>query len=134
MDKIIGLIVIVVVLSFDLIANSGGNILIFLDIPSLLSVIGLVIGSLVMTMGFDGVIHFTRTEDSKRKFFKVGKTSSIISGFLGALISFVIMFNFFSGDTKSLGLALAVCVLTLVYSCLSYFILFLWEYSSLKHD
>lgn len=129
MSKLIGTSLIFIVLSFHLM--SSGNLMLFIDIPSVIYVIGMVLGSLLATLGFSKTIRFSESSETQSKFFHVGKVSSIITGILGTLSSFVVMFNYMSDDTSKIGLAIAVSILTLIYSCLSYLIFFLWEQSKI---
>lgn len=129
MSKLVGIALIIIGSSLNMI--SSGNLMLFVDIPSIIFVVCIILGSLLATLGFQKTIRFTQDLETQAKFFLVGRVSSIIAGVFGTLTSLVVMFNSMSDDIgiSKMGLAIAVSILTLLYSCISYLIFFIWERS-----
>ncbi len=109
MDKIIGIIIVFGTITGCLFL--GGNISSFLDIPSLLFVLGIVIGSLIFKFGIHGLLTSWRS----REFCELGQTSALMAGILGPVIGAIHILNNIS-DPKRLGPAMAVSMITFLYA------------------
>ncbi|MDC0254490.1 MotA/TolQ/ExbB proton channel family protein [Bacteriovoracales bacterium] len=113
--KIISLLIIV----FAIVAAIfvGGDIRAFIDVPSLLVVIGPVIASISAKHGLEGFKELFREGENQSKILHTMGVTGIIAGAIGTMIGFIIMLGNLS-DQSALGPALAIALLTLLYGLL----------------
>ena len=113
--KIISLLIIV----FAIVAGifEGGDILAFIDVPSLLVVIGPVIASISAKHGLEGFKELFREGENQSKILHTMGVTAILAGAIGTMIGLVIILGNLS-DKSALGPALAIALLTLLYGLL----------------
>ena len=113
--KIISLLIIV----FGIVAAifAGGDILAFIDVPSLLVVIGPVIASISAKHGLEGFKELFREGENQSKILHTMGVTGIIAGAIGTMIGLIIMLGNLS-DKSALGPAFAIALLTLLYGLL----------------
>ena len=113
--KIISLLIIV----FAIVAAIfvGGDIRAFIDIPSLLVVIGPVIASISAKHGLEGFKELFREGENQSKILHTMGVTAILAGAIGTMIGLVIILGNLS-DKSALGPALAISLLTLLYGLL----------------
>lgn len=115
--KLIGLFISVLTI-IGAIYISTKRIAVFIDVPSFAFVVLLTLGGLLFKFGFNGLMFWKNPETSK-----FGGKICIYAGYLGAVIGFVIIGSSLT-DLAALGPAIAVALLTILYSYLFYFFLF----------
>ena len=113
--KIISLLIIVFAIVAAIFA--GGDILAFIDVPSILVVIGPVIASISAKHGLEGFKELFREGENQSKILHTMGVTGIIAGAIGTMIGWVIILGNLS-DKSALGPALAISLLTLLYGLL----------------
>ena len=113
--KIISLLIIV----FAIVAAIfvGGDIRAFIDVPSLLTVIFPVIASISAKHGLEGFKELFREGENQSKILHTMGVTAILAGAIGTMIGLVIILGNLS-DKSTLGPALAISLLTLLYGLL----------------
>lgn len=121
--KAIGLVTILAVL-FGACYLSGKNV--FVDLPSLLFVAGLTVGSLLYKHGKNGVMLWSQgiSVSEKADIAKTGSRSSLTAGVLGLFIG-IVAFLANLGDLSAIGPFLALSLLSVIYGIVFHFIFFL---------
>ena len=114
--KIISLLIIVFAIVAAIFAG-GGDILAFIDVPSLLVVIGPVIASISAKHGLEGFKELFREGENQSKILHTMGVTAILAGAIGTMIGLVIMLGNLS-DKSALGPAFAIALLTLLYGLL----------------
>ena len=113
--KVISLLIIV----FAIVAaiSVGGDIRAFIDVPSLLVVIGPVIASISAKHGLEGFKELFREGENQSKILHTMGVTAFLAGAIGTMIGLIIMLGNLS-DKSALGPALAIALLTLLYGLL----------------
>ena len=113
--KIISLLII----DFGIVAAifAGGDIRAFIDVPSLLVVIGPVIASISAKHGLEGFKELFREGENQNKGLHTMGVTAILSGAIGTMIGLVIILGNLS-DKSALCPAFAIALLTLLYGLL----------------
>ena len=93
----------------------------FLDLPSLLIVVGPVIGALISRHGFQGFKDLF-SSDNKEVLTTIGVTA-LVSGVLGSIIGYVAMLANLT-NTSMIGPSMAVSLLSSFYGLLTFIICF----------
>ena len=89
----------------------------FLDVPSILVVIGPVIASISAKHGLEGFKELFREGENQSKILHTMGVTAILAGAIGAMIGSVIILGSLS-DKSALGPAFAIALLTLLYGLL----------------
>ena len=113
--KIISLLIIVFAIVAAIFA--GGDIRAFIDVPSLLVVIGPVIASISAKHGLEGFKELFREGENQSKILHTMGVTAILAGAIGTMIGLIIMLGNLS-DKSALGPAFAIALLTLLYGLL----------------
>ena len=113
--KIISLLIIV----FAIVAaiSVGGDIRAFIDVPSLLVVIGPVIASISAKHGLEGFKELFREGENQSKILNTMGVTAFLVGAIGAMIGFIIMLGNLQ-DQAAIGPAMAISLLTTFYGLL----------------
>ena len=119
MLRIIGLIIFIT----SIMVGIGSNIQTFIDPPSLLIILGGTIGMLLLggsSIGnmFSAVFSSDATPDqlnAAARGWGLARRYSVASGIIGTVIGAVIMLKYFD-DMAALGPGAAICILTILYS------------------
>jgi len=116
--------IIAAVLTFLVI--NGTDFSTFIHFPSMVFVVGVIVGSLLFKHGTEGLALFIGTTEYERRkeIVKTGVKATFTAGALGFFIGLVQLLSNLSDPTK-VGPALAVSLLTVIYSLVIYLIIFL---------
>ena len=120
--NILGEGIIAITLAF--LVLSGSNFSIFVDLPSMAFVVGIIIGSLLFKHGAEGLALFIGATDNRKEIIKTGIKATFTAGALGFFIGLIqLLANL--DDPSKIGPALAVSLLTVTYSLVIYLAVFL---------
>ena len=120
--KIISLLIIV----FAIVAaiSVGSDIRAFIDVPSFLTFIFPVIGSISAKHGLEGFKELFREGENQSKILHTMGVTGIFMGVIGSLIALIIMLGNLS-DQAAIGPAMAISFLTTFYGALIFLFSFL---------
>tara|TARA_Y100000590_G_C15295080_1_gene854071 strand:+ start:287 stop:682 length:396 start_codon:yes stop_codon:yes gene_type:complete len=114
--KVISLLIIVFAI-VAAISVGAGDILAFIDVPSLLVVIGPVIASISAKHGLEGFKELFREGENQSKILHTMGVTAFLAGAIGTMIGLVIMLGNLQ-DQAAIGPAMAISLLTILYGLL----------------
>ncbi len=94
----------------------GGSLSLFLSVPGLLAVVGIVAGCLIFKFGFMGFSHCKGSRAYRNQFCAYGSAVSINAGVLATVVGLIQLFAQADwSDPKQLGVALSIGLTTVLY-------------------
>ena len=102
----------------------GGDIRAFIDVPSILVVIGPVIASISAKHGLEGFKELFREGENQSKILHTMGVTAFLAGAIGTMIGLVIMLGNLQ-DQAAIGPAMAISLLTTFYGALIFLFSFL---------
>lgn len=116
-SNFLGLLLIVLV--FVAMTTLGGSLSLFLSMPGLLAVIGIVGGALVFKFGFLGLSHCKSSTAYRNQFCSYGSAVSMNAGVLATVVAMIQLFAQVDwSDSGQLGEGISIGLTTVLYGAL----------------
>lgn len=116
--KIVGVVIILIVIV--MLMTLAGSLSMFMDIPSLIFVLGIGVGTVITRHGFKGVTLLWQ-QDNKKVLYTLGN-AALMAGLLGTMIAKVSMLS--NAPITHLGPSTAVALLSSLYGILVFLLSF----------